>query len=169
MYTVQYLGNVMGGYPVRYLNLPMDVIKRAASQSVAEGEAVWFGADVGKQWARDEGILDAELYDYDLVVGDMGDLDKAARLDYGESRMNHAMVFTGVDLDDNGAPLKWRVENSGGTEQGDKGFLTMSDSWFSEYLYEIVVHKRYLDDAALQALELEPIVLPPWDPMGALA
>jgi len=169
MYTVAYLGNVVGGYPVRYLNVPMDVIKRAASQSVADGEAVWFGADVGKQWARDEGILDAELYDYDLVVGDMGDLDKAARLDYGQSRMNHAMVFTGVDLDDDGASLKWRVENSGGTEQGDKGFLTMADNWFSEYLYEVVVHKRYLDDEALQALELEPIVLPPWDPMGALA
>jgi len=169
MYTVQYLGNVVGGYPVRYLNVPIDVIKRAASQSIADGEAVWFGADVGKQWARDEGILDAALYDYDLVVGGMGALSKAGRLDYGESRMNHAMLFTGVDLDEDGSPHKWRVENSGGTEQGDKGYLTMSDSWFSEYVYEVVVHKRYLADEALQALDLEPIVLPPWDPMGALA
>ncbi len=134
LYTVQYLGNIVGGYPVRYLNVPVDVIKRAAAQSIVEGEAVWFGADVGKQWARDEGILHDELYDYGLVVGLPDGLDKAARLDYGESKMNHAMVFTGVDLDDDGNPTKWRVENSGGTEAGDKGFMTMSDGWFSEYL-----------------------------------
>jgi len=103
------------------------------------------------------------------VVGLPDGLDKAARLDYGESRMNHAMVFTGVDLDDDGNPTKWRVENSGGTEAGDKGFMTMSDGWFSEYLYEVVVHRRYLDDQVLAVLEQEPIVLPPWDPMGALA
>jgi len=169
LYTVQYLGNIVGGYPVRYLNVPVDVIKRAAAQSIAEGEAVWFGADVGKQWAREEGILHDALYDYGLVIGIPDGLDKAARLDYGESKMNHAMVFTGVDIDDDGNPTKWRVENSGGTEMGDKGFMTMSDGWFSEYLYEVVVHRRYLDDQVLAVLEQEPIVLPPWDPMGALA
>jgi bleomycin hydrolase len=83
--------------------------------------------------------------------------------------MTHAMVFTGVDIDEDSKPRRWRVENSWGTGVGDKGFYTMSDSWFDEYNYEIMVDKKYLSEELLKVLDTEPIVLKPWDPMGALA
>ena len=118
---------------------------------------------------RDLGILDLDLYDYSGVYGIEYKADKAERVDYGHSLMTHAMVFTGVDLDDAGKPLKWRVENSWGDKIGDKGFLVMSDGWFEQYLYEIVVDKRFIPAELLGVLETDPIVLPPWDPMGALA
>jgi bleomycin hydrolase len=88
---------------------------------------------------------------------------------YRQSMMTHAMVFTGVDLDDSGAPRKWRVENSWGEEGGDKGFYQMSDRWFDEYNLEVVVHKRFLSPEVVAVLDQEPVVLDPWDPMGSLA
>jgi len=109
------------------------------------------------------------VYDYELVYGTRFKLDKAGRLDYGHSRMTHAMVFTGVDLDDSGKPIKWRVENSWGTKLGDKGYMVMADRWFDEFLYEVMVSKKHLSPQLLEVLDTEPAVLPPWDPMGALA
>jgi len=169
LYTVQYLGNVVGGQIVRYLNVDVATLKQAAVDMIVDGQAVWFGCDVGKMLERDLGILDTQVYDLELVYGTDFKLDKAGRLDYGHSRMTHAMVLTGVDLDDAGQPTRWRVENSWGTESGDKGYMVMSDAWFDEYLYEIMVHTRYLSPDLLQVLDTEPVVLPPWDPMGALA
>jgi len=169
MYTVQYLGTVVGGQQIRYLNVAMGRLRKAAAAMIADGHAVWFGCDVGKMLERDMGVLDDQVYDYDLVYGTRFNLDKAGRLDYGHSRMTHAMVLTGVDLDESGEPIKWRVENSWGTENGDKGYFVMSDKWFDEYLFEVVVSKSYLSAELLQVLDTEPIVLPPWDPMGALA
>jgi bleomycin hydrolase len=169
LYTVAYLGNVVGGQPVRYLNADVEVLKRAAVDSIADGQAVWFGSDVGQMFERNLGLLDTDVYDYELVYGVPFALDKAGRLDYGHSRMTHAMLLTGVDLDECGRPVKWRVENSWGTEFGDKGYMLMTDRWFEEYLYEIAVSKRYLSPDLLAVLEAEPVVLPPWDPMGALA
>jgi bleomycin hydrolase len=169
LYTVAYLGNVVGGQPVRYLNADVEILKRAAVDSIADGQAVWFGSDVGQMLERDLGILDTNVYDYELVYGVPFALDKAGRLDYGHSRMTHAMLLTGVDLDETEHPLKWRVENSWGTERGDKGYMLMTDRWFEEYLYEIAVSKRYLSPDLLAVLKTEPVVLPPWDPMGALA
>ena len=96
------------------------------------------------------------------------DGDKSARLAYHMSRMNHAMLFTGVDLVD-GRPRRWRVENSWGEDPGRKGFFVMNDNWFGEYVFEIAAAGRYLDDGQKAALEVEPVVLPPWDPMGSLA
>jgi bleomycin hydrolase len=118
---------------------------------------------------RDLGILDLEVYDLPLVYGTDFGLDKAGRLDYGHSRMTHAMVLTGADLDADGQPSKWRVENSWGTDMGDKGYLVMTDRWFDEYLYEVTVSKRMLSPELQAVLETEPVVLAPWDPMGALA
>ena len=169
MYTVQYLGNVVGGHIVRYLNVEISVLKQAAADMIVGGKPVWFGCDVGKMLNRDLGVLDLDVYDFELVYGAPFALDKAARLDYGHTRMTHAMVLTGVDLDDAGTPVKWRVENSWGDEKGDKGYMTMSDRWFDEYLFEVVVSKQCLDAARLAVLETPPTVLPPWDPMGALA
>jgi len=169
MYTVQYLGNVVGGQQVLYLNVAIGTLRKAAAAMIADGHAVWFGCDVGKMLERDMGVLDDQVFDYELVYGTGFKLDKAGRLDYGHSRMTHAMVLTGVDIDESGEPTKWRVENSWGTDLGDKGYFVMSNKWFDEYLYEVVVSKSYLSAELLQVLDIEPVVLPPWDPMGALA
>ena len=169
LYTVQYLGNVVGGHAVRYLNVDIKTLKKAAADMIVDGQAVWFGCDVGKMLEREMGILDLKVYDYELVYGTRFKLDKAGRLDYGHSRMTHAMVFTGVDLDDSGKPIKWRVENSWGTKLGDKGYMVMADRWFDEFLYEVMVSKKHLSPKLLEVLDTEPVVLPPWDPMGALA
>ena len=95
-------------------------------------------------------------------------MNKAMRLEYGQTAMTHAMVFTGVDVE-NGKPRKWRVENSYGKTVGDNGFYLMNDSWFDEYMFEIAAPKNYLTPERLAEFKNEPIVLPPWDPMGALA
>jgi bleomycin hydrolase len=169
IYTVQYLGNVVGGHSVRYLNVPIGVMKRAAMEMVRDERPVWFGADAGKASHSELGVFDTEIYDYKSAYGMDFGLDKGERLDYGQSRMTHAMVFTGVDIGEDGSPCRWRVENSWGEEPGDKGFYTMSDGWFSEYTYEVMANRAYLSEDLLRALETEPIVLKPWDPMGALA
>ncbi|MCX6362546.1 MAG: C1 family peptidase [Armatimonadetes bacterium] len=169
VYTVDYLGNVLEGQIVRYLNVSLDAMKAAAIAMIKDGKSVWFGCDVGKCFDRDLGMMDLELYDYPSIYGTDFALTKAERLDYGESAMNHAMVFSGVDLDDEGKPRKWRVENSWGDKGGEKGFMLMSDAWFDEFNYEVAVEKAYLPAELLAALETEPVHLHPWDPMGALA
>ena len=99
---------------------------------------------------------------------DLG-LTKAERLDYRDSAMNHAMVLCGVNLDENGRPDRWKIENSWGETAGRKGYFVASDSWFDQFVYQAVVHKRFLSDEQRQALSAEPIELAPWDPMGSLA
>ena len=126
------------------------------------------GCDTGKQNHRTLGLWDAELFDYAGVYGTEFGMDKAARLQYGQTQMTHAMLFTGVDVVDD-APRRWRVENSYGDKVGDKGFFLMNDSWFDEHMFEIAAPQSYLSEDVLAALDTDPIVLPPWDPMGALA
>lgn len=169
MYTVEYLGNMVGGHPIRYLNVDIETMKQAASKQIVAGESVWFGCDVGKMLERDIGLLDLEIYDYELVYGTKPSLNKAERLDYGQSCMTHAMVFTGVDIDEKNKPKKWRVENSWGEKSGDKGFLLMTDRWFDEYMYEVVVNKKHVAKKLLALLDTKVHKLPPWDPMGTLA
>jgi bleomycin hydrolase len=146
----------------------MPLVKQIARQTLEEGEPVWFGCDVGKHMRRDLGVWDAALFDYESVYDTSFSLDKAGRLDYGESQMTHAMLFTGVDVVDEGV-RRWRVENSWGTDPGQKGFFTMNDSWFDEYVFEIAARRSALPPELQAALDAEPIVLPAWDPMGALA
>lgn len=169
VYTVDYLGNVVDGEIVRYLNLPSKILKEAAVKSIRDDHPVWFGCDVGKHFHRDLGVMDMDLFDFKLFYGTDFPMTKADRLEYGDSAMTHAMVFTGVDLDEKGNPRKWRVENSWGKKRSDKGYDIMTESWFDEYNYEIVVHKKYLSDEQLNIYNREPVKLPPWDPMGALA
>jgi len=169
MYTVKYLGNIVGSQSVTYLNVPIETMIDTAKQMVIDNHPVWFGADAGKAKNRDLGVFDTEIYDYDTLYGTKLQLDKAERLDYGHSKMTHAMVFTGVNIEPDGHPMKWRVENSWGPKLGDKGFYTMTTPWFREYLYEVLVEREYLPAELLPVLETEPIVLNPWDPMGALA
>lgn len=168
-YTVKYLGTVKEGKQITYINAPIEALKEAAIKSIQAGEPVWFGCDVGKMSDRQAGIMDSKAYEYDLVLGEGLNLNKAQRLDYGESLLTHAMVFVGVDLDENGKPLTWKVENSWGDAVGKKGIFSMEDAWFDEYNYQIAVNTRYVDEKWLKALD-EPIIeLEPWDPMGALA
>ncbi len=168
-YTVAYLGNVEDGSPVHYVNVPIEVLKEAAIAQMEDGEPVWFGCDVGQSSDRDLGVMDLDYYDYDLLFSTDIAMNKAERLDYCESLMTHAMVFQGADLDENGKPLKWCVENSWGEEPGKKGMFLMTDEWFDEYVYQVVVQKKYLSKEVLDAYSLEPTVLEPWDPMGSLA
>lgn len=167
-YTVDYLGNVSGGRPVLYLNLPIEEFKALAAQQLVDGEPVWFGCDVGKMSDRETGLLDVAHYAYDAALGVDFNLSKGERLMYGESLMTHAMVLTGVNLVD-GTPNRWKVENSWGPDAGQRGFFIMSDTWFDEYMYQVVVQKKYLSEAQQKALETAPKHLPPWDPMGSLA
>ena len=168
-FTVEYLGNVIGAPPVTYLNVDVPLLKRLTAASLSAGEPVWFGCDVGKMMSNEYGIWDAALYDLPSVYDTPFDLDKAARLEYGESQMTHAMLFTGVDLGADGATRRWRVENSWGSDTGRDGFYTMNDSWFDEYVFEIAARRSALPPELQAALDTEPIVLPAWDPMGALA
>jgi len=167
-FTVDHLGNVVGGSPVTYLNVDMAVMKKAAMDAIVGGEPVWFGCDVGKMRNNDLGIWDARLYDLESVYDVSFSLDKAERLALHDTMMTHAMLFTGVDVLD-GIPRKWRVENSWGDAKADKGFWTMNDSWFDEHVFEIAARRDQLPPELLAALEGEPIVLPAWDPMGSLA
>ncbi len=167
-FTVDFLGNVVGGPPVTYLNVSIPLIKSIAAQTLQGGEPVWFGCDVGKMMSNDYGIWDASLYDLPSVYDTAFALDKADRLAYHETQMTHAMLFTGVDVLD-GVTRKWRVENSWGSDRGKDGFYTMNDSWFDEYVFEIAARRSALPADLRQALDAEPIVLPAWDPMGALA
>ncbi|MBN2008823.1 C1 family peptidase [candidate division KSB1 bacterium] len=167
-FTVQYLGNVIGGKDILYLNVENDILKQLAVAQLKDKKPVWFGCDVGKMLDTENGIMEKDLYDYETAFETAFALDKAARLDYRESLLTHAMVFTGVNLVDD-KPNRWKVENSWSDKSGKEGYYVMGDSWFDEYNYQIVIEKSYLPDELKQALEQPPVVLPPWDPMGSLA
>lgn len=168
-YTVKMLGNVKEGNPVCYINLPVDELKKAAIAQLKDGEPVWFGCDMGPCISRDLGIMDLNIYDFkDFLQVDFS-MNKAERLDYGQSLMTHAMVFQGVNLSKDGSPTRWRVENSWGDDKGKKGYFVMSDEWFTEYMYQVVVNKKYLTKEQADILNTEAIELQPWDPMGSLA
>jgi len=168
LYTVSFLGNVVEGQIIKYANVELTDIKKAAIKSIKNNESIWFGCDVGKMFHRDLGLMDMDLYDYEALFNTNFSMNKATRLEYGDSMMTHAMLFTGVDII-NGKPRRWRVENSWGVKGGDKGYYLMTDKWFDEYNYEIVVDKKYLPKRILELFDREPIKLAPWDPMGALA
>ena len=168
-YTVEMLGNVVGSKPVRYLNVEMDRLKELAIAQMQAGETVWFGSDVAQSSNRKAGVMAEGMHDFTASMDIRLTQDKAGRLDYSESLMTHAMVLTGVDLDENGKAKKWKVENSWGEKVGNKGYFVASDAWMDEYTYQIVVRKEFLTSAELAAYEAEPLVLAPWDPMGALA
>ncbi len=168
-FTVAHLGNVIGGEPVKYLNIDIEMMKSLTMKTLVGGEPVWMGCDVGKMMRRDLGLWDAELFDYQGVYQTTFDHDKADRLIYHETLMTHAMLFTGVDVADDDTPRRWRVENSWGEEGGRKGFYVMNDSWFDQYMFEVAIHRDHLSDGLRKAVDLAPVVLPPWDPMGSLA
>lgn len=169
VYTVDFLGNVIEGEIIRYLNLTSKRLKTTAVESIQKDDPVWFGCDVGKHFHRNLGVMDMDIFDFELFYSTRFPMTKADRLEYGDSQMTHAMLFTGVDLDAKGNPRKWRVENSWGDKRSEKGYDIMTDSWFDEYTYEVVVHKDYITQDEQDTYDREPVHLHPWDPMGALA
>ncbi len=167
--TVTYLGNVVGRN-ICYLNLPMEELKKLAVQQMKDGEPVWFGSDCGKYGSRTDGIWDQNSFVYGEILGGLDlSMTKEERLDYADSAMNHAMLLTGVNLDSDGKPNRWKIENSWGEEPGKKGYFAASDAWFDEFTYQVIINKKYLKEEWKLALEEEPIELAPWDPMGTLA
>ncbi len=167
-YTIDYLGNVVGGKDVKHLNVEMDRMIELILAQLKDKEIVWFGSDVGFYGDRVQGEWNDKLFDYDSLFGLDFSTDKAAGLDYGVSQMNHAMCITGVNLK-NGVPTKWKIENSWGSENGHQGYYIMSDTWFKKYTYQAVVKKCYLTEDEKKAYDSEPVHLKPWDPMGSLA
>lgn len=171
VYEVEFLGNVVGGRRTLYNNQPAELLMKLAGESIKAGEAVWFGCEVSKRSATKYGIHDINsvnlkaFFGTDVQIG----LTKADRLIYGESAMTHAMVFTGVSYNDDGNVKKLRVENSWGEDRGDKGYHVLTSDWFNEFVFEVVVDKKYVPADVMAVFQQEPVLLPAWDPMGCLA
>lgn len=162
LYSLPSQDNVVGGKHITFLNLPMDVLKRTAIDQLKTGETVWFGNDVLQQMSRQQGFLDSQLYKTADLFGVDLSLSKAQRLAYHEASVSHAMTLTGVDLV-NEEPTRWKVENSWGEKNGDKGYFVMSDEWMTDFVYEVVVHKRFLTAEQQALLTQTPTELPAWD------
>jgi len=167
-YTIDFLGNVAEGKIITYLNTSLDEIKECMISQLKSKEPIWFGCDVGWQTEKKKGLMDTDLYLFGKTLGSEFTLDKSSRLLYGQSRLTHAMAITGFH-EANGKPVRWKVENSWGEERGEKGFFIMSDNWLNEYAYQFVINKKYMPAYLTEQSKQEPVVLPPWDPMGALA
>lgn len=168
-YTIERLGNVAEAGQVKHLNLPIERLKELALSMLRDNRPVWFGSDVGQSSLRDDGLLDPAAIDVDAIFGTQVEMDRATRLDYGDSCMTHAMVLQGVDVDASGRTTQWRVENSWGKDFGNDGFYIMDDAWFDEFVYQIAVPRSLLTAEERAAWETEPANLRPWDPMGTLA
>lgn len=168
MYSVKYIGNVVDGNPIRYLNLPMDEFKAAVIRQLKDEKPVWFGCDCSKDGERTKGLWDDQAYDYAHTFGMNLEMSKAEMLDARESAMNHAMVLTGVNLVDEKS-TRWKIENSWGEDVAQKGYYTCSDTWFDLYVYECAIHKDYLTKEQVDLLNGEVNVKDPWDPFGTLA
>jgi bleomycin hydrolase len=170
LYTVDKLGNIWGGRPILYVNTEIDNLKAVVIKMIKAGQPVFFGCDVGKFSDREFGIMDTALFDYENAFDIKLGLTKAERLQICDSSMTHAMVISGVHLDSAGKPVRYKVENSWGETAGKEGYFVMTDAWFDEYVYQVVVPKALAPKGLVAVYESGEItVLPPWDPMGALA
>lgn len=165
VYEIENYRNTYEGVNWIYLNLPNEEIKPAALAAIKDNTPLYVSCDVGKQSKRAEGILSMENYDYESLFGVKLDMDKKARILTRQSGSSHAMTLIGCDTDANDVPVKWEFENSWGPQSGNKGYVTFTDEWFNEYLFRIVIEKKYLSDKALKALKSKPSKLPAWDYM----
>jgi len=171
LYTVDKLGNVWGGRSVLYVNTEIENLKATVVKSIKAGVPVFFGCDVGKHSNSALGVMDIKLFDYETAFNIKLGLTKKQRLQVHESAMTHAMVICGVHVDPvTGKPVRYKVENSWGEGSGEKGWFMMTDDWFSEYVFQIVVPKVLAPKELAKVYEDgNPHVLPAWDPMGSLA
>jgi bleomycin hydrolase len=164
-YQVQYFQNVWGGTELTFLHIKLQEIKDMALRILKKKEPVLFGCEVRQFSHSKEGILDTNLYDFDLMFDMRFDLDKGERFQYQQGCMTHAMVLTGVDIV-RGKPRKWKVENSWGEQFGKKGYFIMSDEWFDENVYELVILKKFMTPRLRKLAKKKPIVLSPWHPLS---
>lgn len=168
-YEINMTGEVLGAKRrCRYVNVPIDVMKQATIKQLKAGEPVWFGCDVLQDSDFAKGIMSLDLYDVQKMMGLEFKLNKGERFQYNQSLPTHAMMIAGVDLDEDGNPIRWKVENSWGTTAhgkpvGHQGYFIMDDSWFTEYNYEVAVRREYLPDDVVKAYDAEPEVLPYWN------
>lgn len=157
--------NSVGGIEYKMLNIPMNELKAAAIKQLQSGQSIWFGCDVTTFYSK-EGIFDTKLYDYDLTLTETPkEFNKKEKFESRASVISHAMNLIGVNLDEKGNPINWKVENSWGTEVGKKGYWSMSDSWFEEYVYMLIVDKEFLSKEAIEGLSKEAIEISPYDPL----
>ncbi len=165
LYEIEYDRNIYEGYNWKYINIPAEEIKIFAKNSIIDNEAMYFSCDVGKQLNKEEGLLSNDNYDYESIFGIKFGMDKKDRILTYESGSTHGMALVGVDVDKDGNPVKWLLENTWGSTAGHNGYLTMTDKWFDEYMFRVVVHKKFVDKKTLEILKQKPIMAPPWDPM----
>jgi len=164
-YEIENYRNTQEGENWHYVNLPNEVIKEFCVASIRNNEALYASCDVGKQLRRDVGILDVDNFDFESVYGVKFGMNKAQRIQTGDSGSSHGMALIAVDVDTQGKPLKWQFENSWGVAAGEKGYLTFTDGWFNEYMFRFVVNKKHLSEKVLEIYGQQPEMLPPWDPM----
>ena len=164
-YEVEWDRHTYDGHNWKYINLPMDDIEKLAIASIKDGTKLYSSYDVGKQFDRKKGFLDVDIYDYATLFNTSFPMDKAQRIMTFDSGSTHAMTLTAVDVDDTGKALKWKVENSWGASSGKAGYLIMTDSWFREYMFRLVVDKKYVPDNILEAEKLKPVMVMPDDPL----
>ena len=164
-YEVEMDRHTYDGHNWKYVNLPMEDIEQMAIASIKDGHKLYSSYDVGKQIDRKSGILDTENYDYGTLFGTSFPMDKAQRIMTFDSGSTHAMTLTAVDLDADGNPIKWKVENSWGATSGQKGCLVMTNRWFREYSFRLVVDKKYVPEKILEAEKQKPVMVMPDDPL----
>ena len=164
-YEVEYDRHTYDGHNWKYVNLPMDDIEQMAIASLKDGRKLYSSYDVGKFLDRKRGYADTENFDYESLFGTTFGMDKAQRISTFDSGSTHAMTLTAVDLDDQGKVKKWKVENSWGASWGQQGCLIMTDRWFREFMFRLVVNKKYVPENILQAAETEPVMVMPEDPL----
>lgn len=166
LYEIDLDRHTYDGHNWTYINLPIEEIKKMAIASIKDQEAMYFSCDVGQQFDRQAGLLDPDNYDYGSLMGVKFGMDKKDRILTGASASSHAMTLVAVDLDSEGKPTKWLVENSWGPGVND-GHLIMTDPWFDEYMFRLVVRDKFLTPEAREVLSQTPEKLPAWDPMFA--
>ena len=164
-YEVQYDRHTYDGHNWTYLNLPMDEIAQLAIASIKDGHKMYSSYDVGKQLDRKRGYLDLDNYDYASLTGTTYNMNKADRIRTFDSGSTHAMTLTAVDLDKQGKPVKWKVENSWGPSYGHQGYLIMTNRWFNEFMFRLVVDRKYASEKVLKAAQQKPIMLLQDDPL----
>ena len=164
-YEVEYDRHVYDGHNWKYLNLPMEDIETLAIASLKDGRKLYSSYDVGKQLDRKRGYCDTENFDYASLFNTTFNMTKAERISTFDSGSTHAMTLTAVDLDPQGQPLKWKVENSWGTASGHQGYVIMTARWFREYMFRLVVDKQYVSDKLLKDFGQKPVMVMPEDPL----
>lgn len=167
-YEVEYDRHTYDGHNWKYLNLPMDEIAQLAISSIKDGRKMYSSYDVGKQLDRKRGYLDVDNFDYGSLFGTTFPMDKAQRISTFDSGSTHAMTLTAVDLDVNGKPVKWKVENSWGADNGFAGCFIMTNRWFNEYMFRLVVDKKYVSEQLLKEFDQKPTMLTSDDPLFQL-